>query len=102
MTRNTRTIVAVTLLATALCADRAVAASAAAEGSRVEAGPVTRGFAQRLTVSLRRVVAAVKLHPSRQEGVADCVLAVQSAQAQVLTCHTDQGTPFQFRLPPPF
>jgi len=102
MTRHTRTIVAVTLLATALCADRAVVASSASEASRVEAGPVSRGFAQRLTVSLRRVVAAVKLHPSRQEGVAASVPDVGVQRAQVVSGHGDQGTPFQFRLPPPF
>jgi hypothetical protein len=102
MTRHTRTIVAVTLLATALCADRAVVASSASEASRVEAGPVSRGFAERLTVSLRRVVAAVKLHPRRQEGVAACVPAVRVQRAQVTGSHAEQGTPFQFRLPPPF
>jgi hypothetical protein len=102
MTRHTRTIVAVTLLATALCADRAVVASSASEASRVDAGPITRGFAQRLTVSLRRVVSPVKLHPSRQEGAAACVPVVRVQRAQVLAGHGSQGTPFQFRLPPPF
>jgi hypothetical protein len=102
--RKTRTIVAVTLLATALCADRrlASAATGAAEpGSRTEAGPVVRGFAQRLTVSLRRVVSTVKLHQGRQEGVAPQVVQagrIERAQAGV---RQGGGTPFQFRLPPP-
>jgi hypothetical protein len=92
--------VAVTLLATALCADRRVAS--AAQASRVEAaGPVARGFAQRLTVSLRRVVPAVKLHQSRQEGFADVAWRGEFEGAQTTITRGAQGTPFQFRLPPP-
>src|SRR5258705_13277193 len=68
--RKTRTLVAVTLLATALCADRSVA-PAAAPSTRIEAGPTNarQSFSERLTVSLRRTVPAVKLHAARQEGV---------------------------------
>jgi hypothetical protein len=100
MTRKTRTIVAVTLLATALCADRAV--TSVAQASRVEAaGPVARGFAQRLTVSLRRVVPAVKLHQSRQEGFASVVWQGDVEGSQTRITRGTQGTPFQFRLPPP-
>jgi hypothetical protein len=47
--RKTRTIMAVTLLATALCADRAM--TSAAQVSRDDAATVARGFAQRLSVS---------------------------------------------------
>jgi hypothetical protein len=98
--RKTRTIVAVTLLATALCADRRLSSAAsAAEGSRTEAGPVVRGFAQRLTVSLRRVVSAVQIHQGRQEGAAQ-VVWLENAPEQ--TCvRASEGVPFQFRLPPP-
>jgi len=94
----------VTLLATALCADRRLssAASAAAEpGSRSEAGPVIRGFAQRLTVSLRRVVSAVKLHQGRQDGVAPQVVSVGGIERAHAGVRQGGGTPFQFRLPPP-
>ena len=100
--RKTRTIVAVTLLATALCADRRLASAAAASdsGSRTEAGPVARGFAQRLTVSLRRVVPAVKLHPGRQEGIAQVAWSEADPRPQADVRPTE-GTPFQFRLPPP-
>ncbi len=97
--RKTRTLVAVTLLATALCADRRLASAAAESGARTEAGPVARGFAQRLTVSLRRVVPSVKLHQGRQEGLAQVVwLEVAPEQAGV---RPNEGVPFQFRLPPP-
>ena len=98
--RKTRTLVAVTLLATALCADRRLA-SAAESGSRTEAGPVVRGFAQRLTVSLRRVVSAVNLHQGRQEGVAPQVVAAAGIEHAQPGVRQGGGTPFQFRLPPP-
>jgi hypothetical protein len=96
--RKTRTIMAVTLLATALCADRSV--TPAAQVGREEAGTVARGFAQRLTVSLRRVVPAVKLHQSRQERM-EPALARGAADGPQAIMHGAQGTPFQFRLPPP-
>jgi hypothetical protein len=96
--RKTHTLVAVTLLATALCADRAM--TSAARVSPVEAGPVARGFAQRLTVSLRRVVPAVKFHQSRQDNFAPVVCEDGAWGPQVIE-HGVEGTPFQFRLPPP-
>ncbi|HEY7119892.1 MAG TPA: hypothetical protein VH475_25105 [Tepidisphaeraceae bacterium] len=99
--RKTRTIVAVTLLATALCADRQVASAAAQSASaRTEAGPVTPNFAQRLTVSLRRVVPTVKFHQARQDGVTPIAdrAAFDGPQAHP---HQTLGAPFQFRLPPP-
>jgi hypothetical protein len=100
--RKTRTLVAVTLLATALCADRRVASAASAvDGSRTEAGPVVRGFAQRLTVSLRRVVSAVQLHQGRQEGVAPQVVVLGGIERAQAGVRRGEGTPFQFRLPPP-
>lgn len=100
--RKTRTIVAVTLLATALCADRSVA-PAAAQAARVEAGPAEarQGFGERLTVSLRRTVPAVKLHVDRQEGLAqDVLLSTDIAGGQAVVRWV-VGVPFLFRLPPP-
>ena len=99
--RKTRTLVAVTLLATALCADRTVA-PAAAESARVEAGPAApkQGFGERLTVSLRRAVPTVKLHVGRQEGVAEVAVQNRISGGQSVT-HWVLGVPFLFRLPPP-
>src|SRR5260221_14529021 len=96
--RKTRSIVAVTLLATALCADRTV--TAAAQASRVEAGPVARGFAERLTISLRHVIPTIKLH-QRGRAVMPAVEFRQAFVGSQATVHRVQGTPFQFRLPPP-
>ena len=107
--RKTRTIVAVTLLATALCADRAVAVAAARAGeasipaggrdrTQNQAGQQT--FAQRLTRSLRQVVPAMQLHQSRRDGLSPIDIRgdVQHAQSAGRGVET---TPFQFRLPPP-
>ncbi len=96
--RKTRTIMAVTLLATALCADRAI--TSAAEVTRDDASTVARGFAQRLTVSLRRVVPAVKLHQTRLERF-ESAIDQGAADGPQAILHGAQGTPFQFRLPPP-
>jgi hypothetical protein len=97
--RKTRTIVAVTLLATALCADRAVTQAARAS-TPVETTAPTRSFAQRLTGSLRRVVPAVKLSPTRVEGQAP-VVVVRDLSGGQTTVHAIRGDAFVFRLPPP-
>jgi hypothetical protein len=91
----------VTLLATALCADRSVA-PAAAQSARIEAGPTAarQTFGERLTVSLRRTVPAVKLHAARQEGVAQVATANRIEGGQPVV-RWIIGGPFQFRLPPP-
>ena len=99
--RKTRTLVAVTLLATALCADRRLASAATEAGSRTEAGPVALGFARRLTVSLRRVVTAVKLHHGRREGFAEVGSTSGGIARPQAGVRQGGGTPFQFRLPPP-
>src|SRR5689334_8008981 len=100
--RKTRTLVAVTLLATALCADRRLASAATESSSRTEAGPVALGFARRLTVSLRRVVPAVNLHQGRREGFAEvCSTTGGIERPQAVGVRQGGGTPFQFRLPPP-
>jgi hypothetical protein len=107
--RKTRTIVAVTLLATALCADRAVAVAAArAADASLPAGGRDRTqnhagqqtFAQRLTRSLRQVVPTIQLHQTRRDGLSPIDFRGEVHQAQSAG-RPAQGTPFQFRLPPP-
>src|SRR4051812_9669671 len=97
--RETRTFFAVALLATALCADRSVA-PAAAQSTRIEAGPTAarQSFSERLTVSLRRTVPAVKLHAARQEGLAQVSAASRIEGGQPVV-RWIIGGPFQFRLP---
>jgi hypothetical protein len=92
-----RQVVAVTLVATALCADRVVA-SAPHLQNRPE--PQTaRSLVGRLSVSFRRVVPTVRLVETRRD---------QEPMARVLPVVIDQPvimplrlSPFQFRLPPP-
>ena len=90
-----------TLVATALCADRVAAAAPEirAQLQRSASDPISR-LATRLCVTFRRVVPAVRLHQARREGP-----MAQSPVRQVVcvpaAVRRMEGSPFQFRLPPP-
>jgi hypothetical protein len=94
--RNARHIIAVTLVATAICAGRLTVAAPVQTPVTQLAGRLI----QRLTTRFGRVVAAARLYQPRREGVrsaepapafaSDCPLAVRGS-----------FSPFQFRLPPP-
>ncbi|HYE17117.1 MAG TPA: hypothetical protein VEA69_01670 [Tepidisphaeraceae bacterium] len=92
---------AVTLIATAICADRAAVAAGqrSQAGQRIEAES-TGGFARRLTVSLRQTVRAIKLQQGRVDVGGAITVVLQSVEAQA-EGRSAEGTPFQFRLPPP-
>lgn len=95
--RKTRVILTVALVATALCADRAAAATPVLRPQLTEAA---RSFADRLSSNLRRVIATVRLTPQRQStGVVIASVPRRSVVAPVV--HASQLSPFQFRLPPP-
>ncbi|HSI34927.1 MAG: hypothetical protein ACAI43_10855 [Phycisphaerae bacterium] len=98
---RTRTILAVTLIATAICADRAAVAAGqrSQAGQRIEAES-TGGFARRLTVSLRQAVRAIKLHQGRVDVGGAITVAIPTVAPQALGRVAEQ-TPFEFRLPPP-
>jgi len=85
-----------TLVATALCADRAVVSQL--PRPQPEA-PAARSLVGRLTCRFQRVVSAVKLVESRREkeNLADGPVLLA---AQILPGY-QPITPFQFRLPPP-
>jgi len=88
---------AVTLVATALCADRALATP---QAIRPEVStPAARTFVRRLTVSLRRVLPGIRLVEARRENElsAPAVAPTVDSRAAVFV----QLSPFQFRLPPP-
>ena len=97
---RTRQIVAITLVATALCADRAVA-SVAPTAQRTEARvtSLAERFARKLSTNFRRVVPAMRLcERSRGEAVA----SNSNRPAPMLAFIAQQPiSPFQFRLPPP-
>lgn len=95
--RHVRNILAVVLVATALCADRAVAA---APEMRPQIGCVTRQVVGEITRRFTRVVPGIKIVQNRQEqvrGVPARVVPVESVEG----VHEAETTPFQFRLPPP-
>ena len=102
---KTRHILAVTLVATALCANRAaMAAVQVPDPTAGIAGAFTssmaRKLASRLTTTLGHAVRGVRLHQARIEGTALVtpapLLPVAQCPAPALSLN-----PFQFRLPPP-
>jgi hypothetical protein len=98
--KRTRQVLVMTLMATALCADR-VSTAAPEVRAQLEpaADPIAR-LATRLSVAFRRVVPAVRLHQHRHEAFA-APAVVTLVAVKATTVHATRGSPFQFRLPPP-
>ena len=99
MFNRTRQIIAVTLLATALCADRAMAAVPVVNQQIVGvAGKVT----ERLARTFRRTVPSFKSVEQRSQGASQQVEAQQRwVPADEPVVEPFAFSPFQFRLPPP-
>lgn len=95
--RRLGNILAVTLVALALCADRATAAAPAV---RPHISQVTRQVVRQVTKRFQRVVPAVKIVQDRQEGLRRVTSPVFPPQTPA-GLHDTATTPFQFRLPPP-
>ena len=93
MRGRTRHVIAVVVVATALCAaDRAVAAVP----SHRTVAP--KSLASRITTSFRQTVPSVRLQPTRtMESVAKYPLSIREEASGVRSSFS----PFQFRLPPP-
>ncbi len=68
--RRARQVLAVALVATALCADRAATAAPALRPQSIERAG---GIVQRLTARLSRVVSTVKIVEIRREGTATII-----------------------------
>ena len=87
-------MIAVVVVATALCAaDRPAVAAAP---SHRAAAP--KSLASRITTSFRQTVPSVRLQPSRtMESVAKYPLTIREEASGVRSSFS----PFQFRLPPP-
>src|SRR4051812_31979000 len=96
MNHRSRQVIAVTLVAAALCADR-VAVAARVLGPR-PATTAAESLVSRLTSSFRRVVRSVKVIQTRRED--GSVKATPLAPEPVIVAPRPV-TPFQFRLPPP-
>ena len=101
---KTRHILALTLVATVLCADRAVLAVAETPDPAIgfsggKPSGLARQMAQRLTQSLRQAV-TVQLHQTRLAG--QVMLAPGKPElSRVVAVAQRPLSPFQFRLPPP-
>ena len=95
MRRRTRHVIAVMVVATALCADRSVSAAPIA---RPQSQGFARAFASRLTTSLRRAVA-----PARAQWVTivEAAPVVEQPVRDAASGLHPNFSPFQFRLPPP-
>jgi hypothetical protein len=95
--RPARCLVAATLVAAALCADRTMAA---APSMRPEAVQLAQRLVNRLSVSFRRVAPVARFIADRQAGPA--VAAVDRSASLLDVPHIRLPiSPFQFRLPPP-
>ena len=94
--RRHRHLIAVTLLATALCADRVSLAAPVQRPAAEAAG----GIIQRLSVNLRRAMPPLRLYQPRavapQAAVAPSPVPRPIPLAAVIHL-----SPFDFRLPPP-
>jgi len=98
MNRRSRQVIAVTLVAAALCADR-VAVAAPVLRTQHKTSTATERLVTRLTSSFRRVIPAARVIQIRRDGLAllPCTIAPEPVHVS-----PSPISPFQFRLPPPF
>ena len=98
--KRTRHVLAVALVATALCADRAIAA---APTVRADMAATAAGrLVSRLSVRFRRVVPSVRLYQSRQDALKPALVQTHVApDAEPTNLSPSLQSPFQFPLPPP-
>jgi hypothetical protein len=95
--KNARHVIAVTLMATAICADRSLSAAPAEPQASHLAGRII----QKLSVNLRGVVPAICIYKPRQFGLACARAARPRFNVIPADFVSAQLSPFRFRLPPP-
>ena len=96
--RRTKHVIAVMVVATALCADRSALAAAPQVRPQPSQG-FARGLASRITSSFRQTVAPVRMLSTwTGEGAQAFPLPIRQAASGVRSAEV---SPFQFRLPPP-
>ncbi|HWE03228.1 MAG TPA: hypothetical protein VG326_12535 [Tepidisphaeraceae bacterium] len=97
---NTKRVLAVVAVATALCADQAAIAANNARPQATEIADMAARVVNRLTQNLRRVMPGAIDEPARQQ-----VFAEQSQRRIIIPASMPVAhvfaNPFQFRLPPP-
>src|SRR5687768_16682547 len=96
--RRSRHVIAVIVVATALSADRAVSA---APQAKPHVTNYARSLASKLSTGLRRAVPAVTFVEHRRDEVSPQVTEDMPTEVGRPAVHAVQGSPFQFRLPPP-
>jgi hypothetical protein len=95
--KRTKHVIAVVVVATALCADRSLSAAPVPRSADTSAG-LARSFASKLTSNLRRAVAPIVSVPTRSdEQVQTFAPAIREEASGIRV----ELSPFQFRLPPP-
>src|SRR4051812_22467410 len=94
---RTRKILAITLVAAALCADHAVSA---APTLRPQVSSAAGRLVTRLSVSLRRVVPSVRFYETRRDGYASAAQGHESAPPLIASCSA-LLSPLLLHLPPP-
>jgi hypothetical protein len=95
--RPSRRILAITLVASALCADRALAASPML---RPQVASAAGRLVSRLSVSLRRSVPSARVYQVRREGAAAQAVPQLSSPLPARSLGV-QLSPLVLRLPPP-
>ena len=94
--QRTRHVIAVVVVATALCADRTVSA---APQARPNPRTQSRSLASRLTTGLKQSIAPARPLVSARTG--ERVLSFPLPIAHAASGVRFEFSPFQFRLPPP-
>ena len=95
--RHARHVIAVTLMATAICADRVSPAAPAQPPAACLAGRLIA----RLSVNLRRAVPAAQLYQPRRATLRPALAGPPALADQTAMFQLQPASPFQFRLPPP-
>jgi hypothetical protein len=93
--RHAQKLIAVTLMATAICADRSLAAAPVEPARTHLAGRLI----ERLSVNFRRVVPACVIYRPVRFGLPP--MEISAAAAPEIVWIAPRLSPFEFRLPPP-
>ena len=95
--RRSRHVLAAVVVVTALCADRV---ATAAPQVRPQVSQLARTVANKLSASFRRVVPSIRFVEDRRLGAFASTVDMRT-EVRTPAVHATQGSPFQFRLPPP-
>lgn len=95
--RRSRHVLAAVVVATALCADRV---ATAAPQARPHVAQLARSVASKLSASFLRVMPSLRFVEDRLAGLGALFVNTRT-EVRTPNVHPTEGSPFQFRLPPP-